>query len=247
MQIASDSCNFAIDYNLKEKMNILIIGATSGIGHELWRHYVAAGNNVAVIARRLDILKRMQSEYPENTFCFPCDMASIEDTEIALKRIFSELKSIDKAFLCAGIGELNPDLDPETEQSVISVNVSGWTALMDNLYRRFADAGGGHIIALTSVGGMQPSAIAPSYSASKAFQINYVRSLQSKASGSQIKITEVRPGLVDTRMAKGDGLFWVMPLDKVVRYIIIGVDRRKRRIIVTRRWRIINFLLRHFF
>lgn len=48
-------------------MNVLIVGATSGIGHGLWRHYAAAGENVAAIGRRKDILDEMVGEYPHNT------------------------------------------------------------------------------------------------------------------------------------------------------------------------------------
>ena len=47
-------------------------------------------------------------------------------------------------------------------------------------------------------------------------------------------------------MAKGEGLFWVMPLDKVTRAIIRAIDRKRPRLIVTRRWRVLNYLLKHF-
>lgn len=58
-------------------------------------------------------------------------------------------------------------------------------------------------------------------------------------------VAEIRPGLVDTRMAKGDGQFGVMPLDKVVRMIITAINKKKRLKVVTTRWRIINWLLKH--
>lgn len=38
-------------------MNILIIGATSGIGYELWKHYSTTGNIVAITGRRNEILQ----------------------------------------------------------------------------------------------------------------------------------------------------------------------------------------------
>lgn len=42
-------------------------------------------------------------------------------------------------------------------------------------------------------------------------------------SGNHIHVTDIRPGLVDTAMAKGDGLFWVMPVDKVAKQIISAI------------------------
>lgn len=47
-------------------------------------------------------------------------------------------------------------------------------------------------------------------------------------------------------MAKGEGLFWVMPLDKVTNTIINAISQKKKLKIVTTRWRIINWILKHF-
>lgn len=227
-------------------MNILIIGATSGIGRGLWRHYASQGHRVAVMGRRKAELDGMVREYPDNTLAIPCDIADISAFDAAFDLTVSRLGTLDLVVVCAGVGELNPDLDIPTELATLRVNVDGWTNCVDRTYRLFSEQGRGHLVTITSVGGLQPTPVAPSYSASKAFQINYTKSLQAKSKGSDIIVTEVRPGLVDTRMAKGEGLFWVMPLDKVTAAIIRAIDRKRHRLIVTRRWRILNFLLKHF-
>ena len=157
----------------------------------------------------------------------------------------SKFGHLDLAIICAGIGELNPTLELSTELATISVNVNGWTNTIDSIYQIFENQKSGHLVAITSVGGLQPTPIAPSYSASKAFQINYTKSLQKKSKGTSIIVTEIRPGLVNTRMAKGDGLFWVMPLNKVVKMIVKAIDKKKKLKIVTTRWRILNWLLKH--
>ena len=71
--------------------------------------------------------------------------------------------------------------------------------------------------------------------------------LRQRAAKSRLPlyVTDVRPGFVDTAMAKGDGLFWVMPVEKAVRQIVRAVCRRRRVAVVTRRWRIAAWLLRH--
>ena len=56
----------------------------------------------------------------------------------------------------------------------------------------------------------------------------------------------MRPGLVDTAMAKCDGLFWVMPTSIVVKQILRAIDNKKATCIVTKRWRIVYFIMRHF-
>ena len=160
--------------------------------------------------------------------------------------MIDKLTNIDLVILCAGIGELNPDLDIETELHTLKVNVEGWTNCVDTAYNQFKKQGFGHLVTVTSVGGLQPTPIAPSYSASKAFQINYTKSLQKLSKDSGVIITEIRPGLIDTRMAKGDGLFWVMSPDRVAASIVKAIEKKRKRLIFDCRWRLINFLLKHF-
>ena len=227
-------------------MNILIIGATSGIGYELWKHYTTTGNTVAITGRRNELLQKQIKDNPDNTVAFQCDIADLSSFDCMLKNVMSKFGHLDLAIICAGVGELNPNLELSTELATISVNVNGWTNAADLIYKIFENQKSGHLVAITSVGGLQPTPIAPSYSASKAFQINYIKSLQQKSKGTSLVVTEIRPGLVKTRMAKGDGLFWVMPLDRVVKEIVKAINNNRRLKIVTTRWRIINFLLKHF-
>lgn len=227
-------------------MNILIIGATSGIGNSLYSHYISCGNRVAIMGRRKNILDEICAANPAYTLAFPVDISNINSFNNAFEEVVKSFQNIDLAILCAGIGELNDPLDIKQELATLSTNVIGWTNAVDTLYNHFEKNGKGHLVTITSVGGLQPTPIAPSYSASKAFQINYTKSLQAKARKTAITITEIRPGLVDTRMAKGNGLFWVMPLEKVSKQIIRAIDTKKKLCIVTKRWRILNYIVKHF-
>lgn len=225
--------------------NILIIGATSGIGHQLYEHYTNQGHKVCVIGRRLDILVNMANEHPSLTTAKCCDIADTSKFDTTFTEIVQAMEHIDLAIICAGIGELNPTLSYDTESAVIATNITGWTNAITSIYHQFEQQGYGHLVTITSIGGLQPSATAPSYSASKAFQINYTKSLQSKSRNTGIAVTEIRPGLINTRMAKGDNLFWVMPLDKAVSQTANAIRKKKRRAVITHRWRLINFLLKH--
>lgn len=227
-------------------MNILIIGATSGIGKALYTYYVSCGNTVAVMGRRKEILDELHAKSPSRTIPLAVDVSDCTAFDKAFSQSVESLKQIDLAIICAGIGDLNPTLDISQELETLSTNVVGWTNVIDTLYRYFEEQGKGHIVSVTSVGGLQPTPVAPSYSASKAFQINYTKSLQAKAKQSGLCITEIRPGLVDTRMAKGEGLFWVMPVEKVTNQIVSAIERKKKLCIVTKRWRLLNFIVKHF-
>lgn len=227
-------------------MNILIIGATSGIGKSLYSHYVADGCNAAIMGRRKNLLEEISSGNPSTTLPLSVDISDCKAFERGFKEVIERFQQIDLAIICASIGDLNPSLEISQELDTLATNIVGWTNVIDTLYNYFEEQGQGHIVSITSIGGMQPTPLAPSYSASKAFQINYTKSLQAKAKKSQLCITEIRPGLVNTRMAKGEGLFWVMPVETVSKQIIRAIEKKRKLCIVTKRWRILNFFVKHF-
>ncbi len=227
-------------------MNIVIIGATSGIGKELWKNYATGENKVAIIGRRAALLEDMRQLRPDNTLVHAFDVNDYQGVEGLLSEIHSEIGSIDLAIVCAGVGDLNPELSFDRELSTISTNILGWTAAVDALYNIFKQQNHGHLATITSIGGLAGEPSAPAYSATKAYQINYTQALRKKAKNTGIHVTEIRPGLVDTAMAKGEGLFWVMPAEKVAKQIARAIAKKKSTIVVSKRWRMIAFILKHF-
>ena len=225
-------------------MRILIVGASSGIGRELTIQYATKGNEVIAIARRKPLLCEL-AQYSSNIQIAQCDIANIEETNTFLSTIFKD--PIHLAIICSGIGNLNTELDFAIEKQTIDVNIVGWTFCVDTIYKKFEAQSSGHLVILSSCGGLRGEPLAPSYSASKAYQINYIEALCKKAHKSKlpIYITDIRPGLVNTRMAKGSGLFWVMPTEKVATQIINAIAKKKSVAIVTKRWRIIHWIMRY--
>ena len=196
--------------------------------------------------RRKNLLEEISSGNPSTTLPLSVDISDCKAFERSFKEVIERFQQIDLAIICASIGDLNPSLEISQELDTLATNIVGWTNVIDTLYNYFEEQGQGHIVSITSIGGMQPTPLAPSYSASKAFQINYTKSLQAKAKKSQLCITEIRPGLVNTRMAKGEGLFWVMPVETVSKQIIRAIEKKRKLCIVTKRWRILNFFVKHF-
>ena len=233
-------------FALKKQMNIVIVGATSGIGRELWKTYATSGNKLFVLGRRIALLEQMKREGKECTSIFPIDITQTDETKLCLQEIKKECTSIDLIIVCAGIGDLNDSLDYNIELETINTNVVAWTHVVDCSYKILENQGQGHLVTLTSVGGLTSSPLAPAYAASKAYQINYTKSLQQKSKGKGIWVTEIRPGLVDTAMAKGEGLFWVMPTQKVVHQVTKAIAHKRKTKVVTKRWAFISFILKHF-
>ncbi len=222
-------------------MNIIVIGATSGIGKALFEKYVKEENRLGIIGRRTQLLDELKHQYPSKTHTATADITIQDEVEQAISSLQKELGSIDLAIVCSGIGDLNPSLDYNVERPTIDTNVIGWTFVVDMLYNLFEQQGHGHLVAITSAGGLRGEPMAPAYSATKAYQINYMEALCKKAykAGGKITVTDVRPGLVDTAMAKGEGLFWVMPVEKVARQIYTAIRNKNSKIYVTKRWHLL--------
>ena len=225
-------------------MRVLIIGASAGIGKELSLRYASLGNEVIAVARRRPLLQELAQTSPHIQVA-QCDIADIESSQTLLTQIFTS--PIDVAILCSGVGDLNPDLDFAIERPTLDINVIGWTFFADFIYKKFEEQRYGHLVVISSCGGLRGEPMAPSYSASKAFQMNYAEALCKKAFKSKlpIMVTDIRPGLVNTRMAKGEGLFWVMPVEKIAAQIMAAVAKKKDVAIVTKRWSILHWLMKH--
>ena len=222
-------------------MNIIVIGATSGIGKALFEKYVKEENRLGIIGRRTQLLDELKHQYPSKTHTATADITKQDEVELAISSLQKELGSIGLAIVCSGIGDLNPSLDYNVERPTIDTNVIGWTFVVDMLYNLFEQQGHGHLVAITSAGGLRGEPMAPAYNATKAYQINYMEALRKKTfkARGKIIVTDVRPGLVDTAMAKGEGLFWVMPVEKVARQICAAIRLKKSKVYVTKRWHIL--------
>ena len=225
-------------------MNIVIIGATSGIGKALFEKYARGDNRIGIVGRRANLLDELCQKYPSKTITAKADITNLEEIEQAINALHKELEYIDLAIMCSGTGDINATLEYNVERLTIDTNITGWTFVIDRLYNIFVQQGHGHLVAITSAGGFRGEPIAPAYSASKAYQINYMEALRKKAykSGSQIYVTDIRPGLVNTAMAKGEGLFWVMPVEKVANQIITAIHKNKYKAYVTKRWHILAII-----
>ena len=228
-------------------MNIIIIGATSGIGKALFEEYVKEDNRIGIVGRRTHILEELRRQHPAKAIVATADITKHDETSLTLRNLHKELGTIDIAIICSGIGELNPSLDYSIERPTLDTNVTGWTFIVDLLYRLFEQQGKGHLVAITSAGGLRGEPSAPAYSATKAYQINYMEALRKKAfkNGNHISVTDIRPGLVKTAMAKGEGLFWVMPVEKAARQILTAIKKKESKAYITKRWHILAIINRN--
>ncbi|NOQ25887.1 MAG: SDR family NAD(P)-dependent oxidoreductase [Bacteroidales bacterium] len=224
----------------------IIIGATSGIGKKLAELLVDNGYKLGITGRRSELLSKLKAKNPELIISKSFDITDLETSIKSLNELEKELGGLDLLVLSSGTGDLNQSLDFEIEKRTINTNVLGFTNIADWTYKYFENQKYGHFVTITSVGGLRGSRIAPAYNASKSYQMNYLEGLRQKASKLKdpIIITDIRPGLVNTEMAKGEGLFWVMPVDKICRQIFKTIKKKKKVVYVSKRWGFIARLIK---
>ena len=228
-----------------EMRTAVVIGASSGMGREIAILLAQDGYKVAITGRRCDLLEELRSQNPDNYIvsCFDCtDMNNSEE----LEAIKDKMGHIDLLFLSAGGGEINKELDFHIENTTTELNVTAFTQIVSWGFNYFKNRGKGHLAAITSIAGLRGGRVAPAYNATKAYQLHYLEGLRQRAKRLKlpISITDIRPGFVDTDMAKGGGKFWVVPLNKASRQIYRDIRRKRDVAYVSRRWRLIAWVMK---
>jgi short-subunit dehydrogenase len=227
-------------------MNIIIIGATSGIGYALAEAYLQAGWKVGATGRRLEALEPLRASAPDRAFVRRHDTTA-PDSIATLESLVAEMGGADVVVYNSGVGIYNKNIDWEPEQTTIAVNVTGFTEVATWAYRYFRQRGGGQLVGVSSVASLRGGRTAPAYNASKAFISNYMEGLRQKARHHKLPfyVTDIRPGFVDTPMTQQNkNMFWVATPERAAQQIMSAIGRKARVAYITHRWVLYAWLSR---
>lgn len=236
----------AIDYRLRSMKRAIVIGATSGIGRGLSKILVDIGYLVGITGRRTELLNEIKQEKPDSYIISTFDVRDFENIPSFLNDLILQLGGLDLLVFNSGVGERMDEPDFQKEKRILDTNVMGFTCVIDWAFSFYKKQGYGHLVAISSIAGLRGNRWASSYSASKAYQINYLEGLSHKAQKmkQRIYITDIRPGFVDTVMAQGDNVFWVASVEKASRQMYRAIRRRKKIAYITKRWRFLAGIMK---
>jgi len=224
---------------------IIIVGATSGIGRKMAEQYAARGNVVGITGRRKELLDEIENMFPKNikTECF--DVTG-DDNIAKLSSLIQKMGGMDILVYSSGIGEPSKELDWQLDKATVDTNVNGFIEIVNWGFNYFIKQGYGSMAVISSIAANRGNSWAPAYSASKAFQSNYFEALAIKAGRmkKRIGVTCIEPGFVDTKMAKGNKRFWIVSLDKAAQQMITAIEKKKRKVYVSKRWWVVARLMR---
>jgi len=193
---------------LKNKV-ALITGATSGIGKETANKLNEYGANLVLIGRDEKKLKKLKEEFP-NSLTFKADVRNKDEIQKIIKDIL-KITHIDILINNAGLALGLESIDEGNEEDwdvMIDTNIKGVLYVTKPVFKHMKERNEGHIVNLGSVAGKTAYPGGNVYCATKAALHSLNESLNIDAYGTNIRVTNIAPGAVETEFSnvrfKGD-------------------------------------------
>ena len=151
------------------KKTYLITGASSGFGAELAKEALRRGNRVILCARRKDAMNAIVADYPDQALAVDLDITDNAQRQVAIAAMRERFGRIDVLANIAGRGSLGAAEEFTTAQlrDQLEINFFAAVELTRAVLPAMRAQGGGHILNLTSIGGLVASAGFGPYCASK--------------------------------------------------------------------------------
>jgi NADP-dependent 3-hydroxy acid dehydrogenase YdfG len=235
------------------RQRILITGASSGLGEGMARRFAAMGRDLALVARRTELLESLRKELLAAHPGIRVEIAALDvDDADAVARVIPELAErlggLDRVIANAGIGKGASVGTGKAwaNRATLATNVLGTHATCEAALELFRAQGSGHLVLISSVAsirGMRGTRTA--YGASKAALNALAEGMRSDVYGSQIRISTILPGYIETDINVGRRGPLTVGLDKGVRALTDVVEREPVRGYVPEwPWRAVARLLR---
>jgi 3-hydroxy acid dehydrogenase / malonic semialdehyde reductase len=200
---------------MKMNKTILITGATSGFGRAIAQRFARHGYNVIITGRRKERLDELEKELNSygniKVLSLNFDVRQNDEVTSAINSLPEEWKEIDilvnNAGLAVGINHIDTGVIDDWER-MIDTNVKGLLYVTRAVAPFMVERNKGHIINIGSIAGKDSYENGNVYCASKAAVDSLSRSMRIDLLKSNIKVTHIAPGMVETEFSlvryKGD-------------------------------------------
>lgn len=207
---------------------MLVTGASGGIGEATARLAAAAGMNVVLAARRVDLLDELAAELGGSgrALAVGCDVTSYADCEAAVDRALDAFGRLDAVVANAGFGSTGPGWShpPLSEwRTQVDVNVLG-PAHTSRAALPALTASRGHLVLIGSIAGRRPHA-GSMYACTKHAVAAMGEALRLELTGTGVRVCVVNPGLTDTAMAGPAPPDWAMRPRDVAHAVMFAISQ----------------------
>ena len=182
----------------------MVTGASSGIGAAVARSLAREGAHVALAARRLDELLRVQAGLKwgdeVKSLVAATDVTDRAQVKMLVARTEEELGPVDILVNCAGVMyyTLMKNLHEDDWEQTVDVLCKGMLNCVGAVLRVMLDRGRGHIITISSDAGRKVFPGLAVYSGGKFFVEAVSQALRLETAGTGLKVTTIQPGNVAT-------------------------------------------------
>ena len=206
--------------------NVIVTGATRGIGREIALTLAQNEANIAMNYRNLnseveDLINEIKS-FGVDALAIKCDVSITEEVDNFVKEVKSHYNTIDVLVNNAGITKdgLILRMKEEDFDDVLDVNLKGTFNTTKSVSSIMVRQKYGKIINISSVVGIAGNAGQCNYAASKAGVIGFSKSVARELASRNINVNVVAPGYINTDMTKN------LP-DKIKEEIIKSIPMKK--------------------
>ena len=190
--------------------NILILGASSGIGRAVAEYMARKGDDLFLAARRRDRLEELKNKYDQVQIIWDVDLSE----EANVKRIFMDLKEkgikLDGMVYCAGTAYSKPirSYSEEQFQQMFDINFKSFLASVKYFVSKRYSESGSVITAISSVSTEKPEKGRGEYAASKGAVNALIPIIAKEVIDRRIRINSVSPGFVKTEIYDREKVFF---------------------------------------
>ena len=218
-------------------MNVLIIGASSGIGREAAHVFTREGHNVICSSRDehelSDLASDLQVRYDCEAYAVPVDLTQISMVTSFVEQVFQIFETLNCVIVTAATmpNDERPYYDQKELLNTAMTNYLGIAAVLNEISRRMMKFKAGTIICLSSPAGERGRQSNFIYGATKSALSTYLQGLRMKLHKYNVHVITVLPGYVDTLMSYGkvNAVFAVSP--GYVAERIYKLTRTKRNVV----------------
>lgn len=182
-----------------------ITGASSGIGAALAKSFAAEGAHIILSGRRVEALEAVAADLPTETMILPFETTDYGVLESKVAEAWGWKGRVDILVNNAGVSQrsLAIHTKPQVYTDLINIDLIAPIWLTQLQLPKMVEAGGAHIIAISSVAGRIGAPLRTAYSAAKHGLIGYMDALRTEVSvNHKINITNVLPGSVATDVSR---------------------------------------------
>lgn len=186
--------------------NILVTGASQGIGNGVAEYLLKKGANVILVARSEDKLVELAEKYPDKAFPYPYDLSDLEHIENIFLFCREKGMKLDGMFHAAGVSVGCPikTLDVTEMQELYNVNFFSYAMLCKYFAIKKYSSNGAGIVTMSSVASIHCAKSMAQYASSKAAVNAFTKTMSKEMIKRKIRVNAVAPAFVDTEMAWGE-------------------------------------------